>query len=149
MMTVTTPAGLPPLFLPFGEVLEEPVGFIEGASGEFNLLEGSSGLLDSSTALASKLGRGRRTPVSPKGRIVSGPSKGLPARASKGTPIPDEDVILAWAREVRDIYRSEMGDFLSVEGLCYWVRYSFPPYLDEYKAIAAIIVGGISDGRRD
>ena len=151
-MTVLIPAGLPPLFLPFGEVsgdaeTETPdVGLANLAD---NLLEGSSsGLLDSSSALSNKLSR-RRTPARPKGRIVQGPSRGLLSPASEGTPIPSEDIILSWAREVRAIYLEEEGDHLTVEALCYWVRYSFAAHTAEYRAIGDVISEGISDRTRN
>jgi len=116
------PAGKPPIALPYGEAPSSSVEPATPPSGGLDL-SGSSGLLTNAEALQTALHGDTPSTTSTRTKATV-----------KGGPVPSDDQIIEWAREVRSILRDQ-GYLISSEGLRYWVRYSFDALSPEYKAV--------------
>lgn len=108
---ICIPSGKPPALLPKGP----PVEGLLSPTG--------SGLVDRGEGLARAFGaKATVASTTPEGRYT----------------IPSDEEILAWCKECLKV-RRDAGELLQPEALRYWVRYTFQPYTNEYKAVGARI----------
>jgi hypothetical protein len=95
--------------------------------------EAPTGLLDASQALSQALTLGASSPTA-----VAAPA------STQAEGLPSDEVILKWATDVREAYK--VGH-LSLEGIKYWVRYTFPSHGTEYKAVGQTLDRLVRQGK--
>lgn len=136
---ISIPAGMPPVRLP----LRTPVTVGDLTVGDLtvgDLTVGSSGLLTGSEALSQAIptdaaGTSRRV-AKLRAEDIRATATQLGLKPGECLEyLPTDKEIVAWAHEVRE-FQLNKGDYLLVEALQYWVRYTFETFSPEHRLVS-------------